>query len=133
MQLKITTDYAVRAVMYLAGADGVTSSREVSERMKIPREYLIQLCRKLMTAGIIQTVPGRNGGYFLSRQPEDISLLELVQIIEGTTKISRCLEKDCYCSEVETDACSIRRAYTDVQSQMEMLLGRLTIDKIKNA
>ena len=72
MKLKASVDYGVRAVMYLAVKGETCSSREISEEMSVPRDYLIQLALRLRNAGIIKARPGKNGGYILAKAPADI-------------------------------------------------------------
>ena len=83
MKFKASTDYALRAVMYLALKDRVCSSKEISENMAIPRDYLIQLALRLRDAGIIITRPGKNGGYELAKKPEKITIASLINAFES--------------------------------------------------
>ena len=74
MKLKASVDYGVRAVIYLAVKGETCSSREISEEMSVPRDYLIQLALRLRNAGIIKARPGKNGGYVLAKAPEEITI-----------------------------------------------------------
>ena len=66
MQLKTTTDYAIRTILYLTVRKPETvSSNEVAEKMAIPRQYLIQIGAVLREAGLINTRAGKHGGYSL--------------------------------------------------------------------
>ena len=68
MQLKITTDYAIRMILYLAQNESViVSATEIAQAMKIPHSYLIQIGAVLKKSGLIQAHSGRLGGYSLSR------------------------------------------------------------------
>lgn len=84
MIMKASVNYGLRAVIYLALQEGVCSSREISEQMDIPRDYLIQLALHLRRAGIIKTKPGKNGGYELAKAPADISIGEIIRLFENT-------------------------------------------------
>ena len=91
MQLKISTDYAIRIVLYLAITQTAATSAEISAQMGIPQTVIATLARPLQEAGILTTQRGSGGGFTLSRRPEDISLHEIINIAEGTTRINRCL------------------------------------------
>lgn len=89
MQLKASTDYALRAVLYLALEGKVTSSKKISEDIAVPRDYLIQLSQLLRNAGIIEARAGKNGGYVLAKDLSQITFLEVMRAIEEGTKSSK--------------------------------------------
>ena len=127
MQLKITTDYAIRAVICIASSAGVRSSRDIADSMHIPREYFIQISKTLREQGILQAHPGKNGGYTLARPAEEISLFDIIHAMEGTTRLNRCLEYDAYCSRFASDSCPVRTVYQKVQQTLEEALAGTTI------
>lgn len=86
MKLKASVDYGIRAVFYLALENRTCSSREIAEKMDIPRDYLIQLALHLRKAGVITTKPGKNGGYALAVAPSKITMGKLMGIFEGDGK-----------------------------------------------
>lgn len=86
MRIKASVDYGIRTILYLAVKGGVCSSREISEEMTIPRDYLIQLALHLRRAGIIHTRPGKNGGYELAKSPAKISIGDIMKVFESDGK-----------------------------------------------
>lgn len=88
MRLKASTEYGMRAVLYLAEKGTVCSSRDVAEDMSIPRDYLIQLAQLLRNAGIIVARPGKHGGYSLAKDPADISVLDVISALQEEQKRS---------------------------------------------
>ena len=127
MQLNITTDYAIRIIVYLGMKGGFAASREVSDNMGIPYGYVLKIARKLVAAEIVTTSTGIYGGISLNKKPEDISLLDLIQVMESTTEINRCLEEDKYCSRFATETCPVRRFYCVLQDELESKLSSITI------
>ena len=71
MQFKASTDYGLRAVLYLAAQGHTCSSKDIAQDMSIPRDYLIQLAQLLRNAGIIEARPGKHGGYRLDDDAKD--------------------------------------------------------------
>ncbi len=126
MQLKMTTDYAMRAVLYLASTQRVTTAAEIAENMNIPKNYLINLIAALRKAGIVGTQVGLYGGYYLMCPPEKVSMYDVIIVIEGTIKLCRCLEPDAHCTCNGQD-CSIHAAYAPIQQMMETVLRNTTI------
>ena len=133
MQLKTTTDYAIRAILYMALKKPETvSSNEVAQNMGIPRQYLIQIGAVLREAGLINTHAGKHGGYSLAKEPEHILLYDIINTMEETTKLNRCLEEDRYCSRFATKDCPVRRCYSVMQSKWDRFLRGLTVTDILN-
>lgn len=87
-------DYVVRAAIYLAarwdGNGAYSKIREVSEAMELPRSYTPQLLGVLAKAGLAEAKAGRVGGYRLTRPPEDIAVLEVIEAAEGYLSSRRC-------------------------------------------
>lgn len=89
MKLKASVDYGARAIVYLAVKGGTCSSREISEEMAVPRDYLIQLALRLRNAGLIKARPGKNGGYVLAKKPADITIADIMNAFDNDLKHSR--------------------------------------------
>ncbi len=86
MRLQITkrTDYAIRACLHLAAADACPiPGRRIAERMAIPDQFLPQVMADLGRAGIVAATNGKHGGYCLRRDPAALSLLDVVEAVEG--------------------------------------------------
>lgn len=130
MQLNITTDYAIRTVLFLAIKKDVVSSSEISVAMKIPQNYILVLTKRLREAGIIDTIRGSNGGFVLKKEPWDISIHDIIQAMEGTTKINRCLEEDHYCSRHAIDTCPVRKNYEKFQTIFDDYMNGITIESL---
>ena len=130
MQFKITTDYAIRTVLYLATKNEVTTSAEISQAMGIPQKYLIKLLGELRKHNLVSVHMGVKGGYTLSKQPQDISMLDIVTVTETTVKMNRCLEPDGYCSRNSTDTCNVRKYYLSIQNYLEKSLASVTIQAL---
>lgn len=130
MQLKVSTDYAIRIVLHLAVKGGAATSSEISGQMGIPRSVIATLAKPLQKAGILTTQWGTGGGFALGRRPEDISLHEIVNLMEGTTRINRCLEPDGFCSRKGTASCSAHRFFLREQEKLERSFREMTIAKL---
>lgn len=127
MQLKISTDYAIRIVLYLAITQTAATSAEISAKMGIPQTVIATLARPLQEAGILSTQRGSGGGFTLCRKPEDISLHEIISIAEGTTRINRCLEEDGFCSRGGVPSCPVHKFYAHIQSYLDEAFKQKTI------
>lgn len=127
MQLNVTTDYAIRIVLYLADKGRLANSDELSAQMGIPRTVIATISAPLQKAGILTAQRGAGGGFALGRRPEDISLYELINTMEETTRINRCLEKDSYCSRGGAALCPLHRFYIRIQSYLDETFREMTV------
>ena len=130
MQLNLTTDYAIRIVLYLATKGGIASSIEISEKMDIPQNAVLKIMRKLNRAGFTKTHIGIQGGYSMAKPAAKITLLSIINTMESTTKLNRCLEEDRFCSRFATESCPVRNFYCVLQEQLESGLSSITIEML---
>ena len=86
-------EYAVRCMLYLSttAGQGVVFRKDISKAMSIPGPFLAKIAQDLARAGLIQIVQGARGGYRLLRDPEDVSLLEVIEAVEGEIFLNECL------------------------------------------
>lgn len=97
MKVAKKTEYGLRAMVAIAltaGQDHPTPLREVAESEGIPEPFLDQIVAKLRKAGFVKSVRGVNGGYTLSRPPEDISVGALVRLLEGSLAPIGCVSEE---------------------------------------
>lgn len=130
MQLKIATDYAIRIVFYLAAQKRMISSKELSEKLGIPQSFVYKITTQLQNENIITHGAGTKGGFELIRKPEDISLYQIIDLMENTTKINRCLEEDEFCSRFATEDCPVRKFYQILQLNIEQHMKEISINDL---
>ena len=114
MQFNVTTDYAIRTVLYLGQCKKRASTTEIAKEMGIPRGYLEKVLSKLKKAEYISANLGTKGGYSLNKSLKEITLGDVIRIMENTTKINRCLEQDNFCNRNAADFCAVRKYYVRV-------------------
>lgn len=127
MQLNMTTDYALRAVMYLASTRRVTTASEIADNMRIPRNYLINLISALRKAGMVGARAGLYGCYYLKRAPEELTLYDVICAVENTVKLCRCLDAGADCALRCERGCLVHETYLPIQEMMESALRAATI------
>ena len=124
MRVELTkrADYAIRAVLALARArDGeLMSVRRVAEEQQIPVRFLPQVMTDLVRAGLADGVEGRAGGYRIARPAASISLLDIIEAIEGDSRRRSCVLRGGPCAV--NGVCDVHEAFMSAQ---EALLGRL--------
>lgn len=130
MQLKNSTDYALRIVCYLAAQEQMVSTSELSQKLNISANYIPKIAKKLKNANIITACEGTKGGYMLAKQPENISLMEIISCVEETMAINRCLEKDRFCSRNIEDTCKIHKILLGLQNTYNNKLESVKVSDI---
>lgn len=95
MRLELTKrgDYAVRAMLALArdSGNGLLSARRIADAMSIPVRFLPQVLTDLGRAGLVEAVAGRSGGYRLTRPAASVSLLDVIEAVEGDSRRRTCV------------------------------------------
>ena len=130
MQLTSTTDYAIRIVCYLAAQRQMISTSELSQELSVPSSYIPKITKKLKQAGIIKACEGIKGGYQIAKQPENISLRDVISCTESTMAISRCLEKEGGCSRNYIYCCKVHQILLELQNIYNNRLESVKISDI---
>ena len=132
MQITRQADYAVRAVLYLAqlGSDRRAATSQIAEDQQIPPSFLAKIVSQLSVAGLLQTSRGARGGVSLARSPERISLLEVVEAIDGPILLNECVAAEGVCTFGDT--CPMRPVWCDAQAELVARLEKTTFDSFLN-
>ena len=118
MQITRQADYAVRAVLYLSrlGMTQRAATSEVAREQKIPPSFLAKIISQLSIAGLLHTSRGARGGVTLAREPKEITLLEVVEAIDGPIQLNECVGENGAC--VFDDDCPLRSVWCDAQDEL---------------
>ncbi len=100
MQITRQADYAVRAVLYLARRENAerAATSTIAVEQRIPPSFLAKIISQLSIAGLLHTSRGARGGVTLAREPKDITLLEVVEAIDGPIQLNECVGDEGNCS-----------------------------------
>lgn len=123
MQITRQADYAVRAVLYLAGLGpgGQASTAKIAVEQKIPATFLAKIVSQLAGAGLVNARRGARGGVVLARPAEAISLLEVVEAIDGPVILNECVADPERCTF--SDDCAVRQVWSEAQSGLVQKLS----------
>ncbi len=130
MEITQQADYAVRAVLDLAlcqPGERVTSS-DVAVRQSIPLPFLSKILARLAAVGLVNTQRGVNGGIRLARNPQDISLLEVIEAIDGPITINRTIPM--VGNFTRLDANCLQPVWLDLRSEIRGRLKKITFDQL---
>lgn len=127
MRLSTKTRYGARAVLDIAlhSLEGPVHLGDISKRQEISRKYLGQIISQLLTAGILESIRGPQGGYILSRPPKEIRLGDIVRTLDGSLAPVRCVDKPDLCDR--TERCVTREVWAKAKESMESLFDQITV------
>ena len=133
------TKYALNALSYLARTQtrGPVLIAELAREERIPKKYLERILLDLKVRGILRSQKGKGGGYYLGRKPEEISISEVVRLMDGPLAPVSCVSETAYerCSECRDEAtCGIRLVMKEVRDAMaDILDGTSLADLVRRA
>jgi Rrf2 family protein len=127
LRLSTKGQYGVRAMYEIAkaGSIGPVTIKEISEKQDVSVAYLEQILNTLRKSGIIKSVKGPGGGYMLSRDPEKISIGQILKELEGPVAITSCLDPSEGC--VRVDSCVTHLLWKSLGDNIEQFLDGMTL------
>lgn len=126
MQITRQADYAVRAMIYLAqlGPEQRASTSQIAQEKQIPPSFLAKIVSQLSVAGLLQTSRGARGGVSLAKDPSEISLLDVVEAIDGPILLNECVADSSSCSFGSN--CPMKPVWCDAQQELVSRLSKTT-------
>jgi Rrf2 family protein len=123
MKLSRTVAYAVRATLQLAqtGSDTPVPCSKLAADGNMPERFLLQILRSLVTHGILRSTRGVDGGYALTRPPEQISLLDVIEAIEGPLDTGENMSEGLPVESQERLHGALRQITDDARQQLEAI------------
>lgn len=130
MRLELTSEgrYAIRALLYLATADGRVSASRIAEDAEIPRRLLARILADLGRAGLVTSKAGRDGGATLAKSPGAITLRDIVEAVEGPFEVSNCILENRACGGASR--CAMHDAWIVAQQALLAELERRTLQEL---
>ena len=128
MTISQTAEYALRAVVWLAGhAEAATGTPEIARSTRVPPGYLAKVLQLLARGGLVTSAPGRKGGFRLARPAAEISILEVINAVDPVERIRQCpLGIESHGGEL----CPLHRRLDKALGLMEQTFAEATIAEL---
>lgn len=130
--MKVSTKgrYGLRVLLDIAlhQHEGPVALRDMAARQEISQKYLWQIVNPLKAAGLVNTVRGAQGGCMLAREPQQITMLDVVTILEGPVVLVDCLKDPGCCSR--SSRCAAQRAWNEVTGAMQTSMKNITLSDL---
>lgn len=132
MKLSKRGEYGVKALIDLASRDparGAATVKEIAAHQKIPVKFLEQILLALKNAGLLRSRPGAGGGYALARPADQITLGQVVRLLDGPLAPIPCVSKSAYqpCVCPDENTCGLRLTMLDVRNAIADILDNTTL------
>ncbi len=129
--LSNTCKYAIRAVVYLsvfASEEKKIGIKEISEELKIPSPFLGKILQSLAKHKLLHSIKGPHGGFCLGRPAEELALMDIIEIVDGTDIFDTCLIRTSQCSDAEP--CGIHESITSVRTEIRNFFSNQTVNDL---
>jgi Rrf2 family iron-sulfur cluster assembly transcriptional regulator len=130
--LSNTSRYAIRALIYLAIDDSgkKIGIKKIAEDLDIPSPFLGKILQTLAKQKVLNSTKGPNGGFSISTKSQNLSLFEIIKIIDGNDLFDRCLISNKSCSEMEGNPCTIHKHYESIRENLKTMFEGHTIGQL---
>ncbi len=130
MRLTRAGEYAVRCMIYLAhkGVGVLVSKQEIAERADIPTHFLAKIAQDLARAHLIEIRQGPKGGYSLLKDPAEVSLLEVVEVMIGEIYLNDCVGRPETCCA--SKRCAVHKVWEDARDQLRETLAGVSFAQL---
>ena len=133
--MKISTKgrYGLRILIDLANHDNGKPRliRDIANAQQISEKYISRLVIALRRAGLIRSVRGVNGGFHLAKKPKEITLLEVLEVMEGAVSIVECVNPTPLCAR--QNLCGVRTIWQQLNDNIRSMMNNVTLEEILEA
>ncbi len=132
--MKISTRgrYGLKAMVDIAEncSEGCVSLKSIAERTNLSESYLEQLIASLKKAGLVKSTRGANGGYTLTKPPEDISVGDILRVVEGPLKLVECLSDKESCGMGDCSLCATRDVWARLSESVSEAADNISLSEL---
>ncbi|MBV9463907.1 MAG: Rrf2 family transcriptional regulator [Verrucomicrobiae bacterium] len=134
MKLSKKSEYALRALIEIAtrGPNGIVQIPEIAAKENIPEKFLEAILLQLKNAGVLRSKRGVGGGYSFSRYPSEVTLGEVIRLMDGPLAPIACVSRTAYekCSCPSEEECGLRAVMIEVRQAIIDILDKKTVAEV---
>ena len=133
MRITLESDYALRIISALAKHNGVVDAKTLSEETSVTLQFTLKILHKLVKGKLVKSFKGIRGGYSLQKSPEEITLKQVIEEIDGPIAMVKCLESSEGCSlNQEKTSCIYHHIFDTISLDVARKLQGITIRDVLN-
>jgi len=132
MQISRKSDYALRAMVYIAAWEDnkVCSINEIAEAEQVPREYLAKILKELSLQGFLHSYKGIHGGYRLAKDRPKITFLDIIEAMQGKIAVNDCIRHSNSDSCGRKPGCAMHSFWKAEQARVTESLGSVNLESL---
>ena len=131
MRITLESDYAMRIISELAKCEKIIDAKTLSDLTSVTQRFTLKILHKLVGADIVSSYKGVNGGYKLKKSAEDITLKEIIELIDGPIAISRCIGNGQTCAlNGDKLACELHHIFDKISFDLAAKLQKISIKDV---
>jgi len=133
--LSMTCKYAVRSIIFIgiraAGGTRV-NVRQIASELEVPMQFLSKILQVFVKKGVLKSLRGPNGGFSFLKDPFEVSLFDIITIVDGPEMFESCVigTRPCHCTDHSFDKCTVHDAYAPLRQELIQFFKRETIGAI---
>jgi Rrf2 family protein len=128
--IRRNTEYGIRALLHLAlHRQSMVTAGEIAEQQDVPIDFLQKILQKFVKAGMVDSYRGAQGGFSLAKEPQEISMLEVLEILQGKLAVNKCfLGENNGCPR--SSECPLKYNWLQLQQKIEAFLKGITLQDL---
>jgi Rrf2 family protein len=128
MKISFKGDYALKIILDLSMTygQGITPIKEISKRQDIPERFLEQIITLLKGAHYVRTARGPRGGVCLAKSPANITLGEIIRLVEGPTSPITCVSRSAHAKCNYENRCAFQRVFAGIRDRINEIVDHTT-------
>jgi Rrf2 family protein len=127
--------YGLKAMIYLAGYERGKPAlvSDIATRKNIPKKFLDAILSELRNAGLVQSKKGKGGGYSLAKPPHEITVGQIIRVLDGPLAPIRCASHNYYrpCDDCDEEQCEVRIMMYEVRNAIARVLDHRTLAELR--
>ena len=133
MRITLESDYALRIVTVLGEHGGRLDAKSLSEATSVTPRFTLKILHKLVVGNIVTSFKGVNGGYVLAVPTTQLTLKNVIELIDGPIAIARCIESESGCAlNYDKTACAYHHIFDSLSFDLANKLDKITISDVIN-
>lgn len=118
MLISREVDYGIRIINVLCINNRKMDAKEISDKTGVSIRFTLKILGKLTSAKLIKSFRGAKGGYIISKNPEEVSIYDVIEVLEGGLKINGCFEGKSNCIPENMKMCGFRCKLEEINSRV---------------
>ena len=133
MRITREADYALRIMCLLADSNDILDAKSIAEQTSLTPQFTLKILRKLSKGALVKSYKGAQGGYTLESGAENATLKRVIELIDGSLAISKCVDGGCSLAGTNKSECVIHHIFSAVSDDLSRKLDSITIAEVADS